>query len=87
MSGTDREEFGSVEEFSKEFELNGCEFSFEYNGELYQTCWSNGKYSISDCIEIGKWWAYNSLDEMLDNFKAKNGKTMREFILDVKGVF
>ena len=86
MSGTDREEFGSVEEFSKEFELNGCEFRFEYNEEHYQTWWYKGKVGLSDC-KTHKWWEYNTLDEMLDNFKAKNGKTMREFILDVKGVF
>ena len=86
MGGTDREEFESVEEFIKEFDLNGCEFSFEYNDEYYQTWWDKGKVGLSDC-KTRKWWEYNTVDEMLDNFKAKNGKTMREFILDVKGVF
>jgi len=83
----ENDKFESIEEFLKEFDINGCEYRFEYNGEEYQTCWSNGKFSISDCIEHGKWWAYDTIDEMLDNFKAKNGKTMREFILDVDGAF
>ena len=81
------DKYESIEEFANEFKINGCEYCFEYEGKEYQTWYSEGKIGIGESTGNGEWWEYATFDEMLDNFKADNGKTMREFILDVVGAF
>ena len=81
------DKYESIEEFFNEFKTNGYEYRFEYEGKEYQTWYFEGKLGIDECGGNGRGGAYNTFDEMLDNFKADNGKTMREFILEADGAF
>ena len=81
------DKYESIEEFFSEFKTNGYEYRFEYDGKEYQTWYFKGKIGIGESNENKECWEYDTFDEMLDNFKADNGKTMREFILEADGAF
>ena len=89
-----KEKFKSIDSLREELEFMN-QFTIFYNGERYEIepPWKGGKFSgkylmykLNDNGEfdgdIEFLPNFATFDEMLDNFKAHDGKTMREFILE-----
>ena len=82
-----KDKFKSIDELREEMDFNN-KFTISYAGENYTIHLSleDGKdkfYAFN--IKINKRVpGYDTFDEMLDNLKAPDGKTLREFLLDAE---
>ena len=90
------DKFKSIDELREELDLHN-QFTIKYAGERYEIepPWDDepysGKYLIYNLNDNGDLDGDNKIlpnfatfDEMLDSFKAHDGKIMREFILEAE---
>jgi len=84
------QQFKSLDSLREELEFNN-QFTIFYKGEYYEIepPYDDGKFLIYKHNENGEFGgnienipSFATYDEMLDNFKAHDGRTMREFILE-----
>ncbi|MCL2139434.1 MAG: hypothetical protein FWH41_07890 [Treponema sp.] len=83
--------FESINEFEYELVTMTHEYQISHNSKEYflSRYPMKGKkiFTIATNWQNEDPFEYDSLDEMLDNFKAEDGKSLREFILEAKVVY
>jgi hypothetical protein len=82
--------FENIDDLHNELTIMGNEFDISYKGgEYFISCGSfnGGKkkfYASNTNNAEEESFEYDTFDEMLDNFKAADGKSLREFLLDTE---